>query len=72
MQETVYRDASGRKIDTKAERAEAAQRSARGGARVEEMEWGKGIVQREEEEQHRRELERQRTKDVARYRTTKS
>ena len=68
MQETVYRDASGRKIDTKAERAEAARKKREREEREsKKMEWGKGIVQREEEEQHRRELERQRTKDVARY-----
>lgn len=67
-QETVYRDASGRKIDTKAEKAEAARKKREKEERdAKKMEWGKGLVQRQEEEERKRELERQRTKDVARY-----
>jgi hypothetical protein len=30
------------------------------------MEWGKGLVQREEEERNRQQLEREKTRDVAR------
>jgi len=65
--ETVYRDASGRKIDTKAEKAAAArQRRLQEEKEAQKMEWGKGLVQREEEEQNRQQLERERTRDVAR------
>ncbi|THH07125.1 hypothetical protein EW146_g9414 [Bondarzewia mesenterica] len=67
-QETVYRDVSGRKIDTNAEKAEAARRKREKEERdAKKMEWGKGLVQREEEEEQKKELERQRTRDVARY-----
>jgi pre-mRNA-splicing factor CWC26 len=67
-QETVYRDASGRRIDTKAERAaEARARRLREDKEAQKMEWGKGVVQREEEERRRRELELEKTRDVARF-----
>lgn len=67
-QETVYRDKSGRKIDTKAERAaEAREKRIREEKDAEKMEWGKGIVQRGEEERVKRELELERTRDLARY-----
>jgi pre-mRNA-splicing factor CWC26 len=67
-QETVYRDASGRKIDTKAERAEAARKKReREEKEAQKMEWGKGLVQREEQEKRRLELEKQRTRGFARY-----
>jgi pre-mRNA-splicing factor CWC26 len=67
-QETVYRDASGRKIDTKAERAEAARKKReREEKEAEKMEWGKGIVQREEQERRKLELEKQRTTAFARH-----
>lgn len=56
-QETIYRDAFGRKIDMKAERVKAA----RGKRETEEREvkkrqWGKGLVQREDEERQRAQL----------------
>ena len=68
MQETVYRDASGRKIDTKAERAEAARKKReREEKEAKKMEWGKGLVQREDEEKRKQELEKQKTTTFARY-----
>jgi pre-mRNA-splicing factor CWC26 len=68
QQETVYRDASGRKIDTKAAKAEAARRKREEEEReAKKMEWGKGIVQREETERRRREMELERGKGFERY-----
>ncbi|PFH53014.1 hypothetical protein AMATHDRAFT_45916 [Amanita thiersii Skay4041] len=68
MQETVYRDASGRKIDTKAARAEAARlKREREEREAKKMEWGKGLVQREDKEKHQQELEKQKTRAFARY-----
>ena len=67
-QETIYRDTSGRKIDTKAERAEAARRKReREELEARKMEWGKGLVQREEEERRRTQLEKERKRDLAVY-----
>ncbi|KII89991.1 hypothetical protein PLICRDRAFT_108328 [Plicaturopsis crispa FD-325 SS-3] len=67
-QETVYRDASGKKIDTKAEKAEAARKKREKEEReAAKMEWGKGLVQREEQEKRRLEMERNRTKEFSRY-----
>ncbi|KAF9004007.1 Pre-mRNA-splicing factor of RES complex-domain-containing protein [Cyathus striatus] len=67
-QETVYRDASGRKIDTKAAKAEAARlKREREEKEAKKMEWGKGLVQREEQEKRKQELEKQRGKAFARY-----
>jgi pre-mRNA-splicing factor CWC26 len=66
--ETVYRDAEGKRIDTKAERAK--QKRAREKAmekEMERMEWGKGLVQREDKEARRRELEEIAAKPVARF-----
>ncbi|OAX31558.1 hypothetical protein K503DRAFT_805977 [Rhizopogon vinicolor AM-OR11-026] len=66
-QETVYRDATGRKIDTKAARAEAARKKReREEKEAEKMEWGKGLVQREEQEERRRQLEKTRALPFAR------
>ncbi|KAG8913250.1 Pre-mRNA-splicing factor cwc26 [Tulasnella sp. 418] len=66
--ETVYRDSSGRKIDTKAERAAAArERRVREEKEAQKMEWGKGVVQRAEAEERKREEEKERTRDLARY-----
>jgi pre-mRNA-splicing factor CWC26 len=66
-QETVYRDATGRKIDTKAERAEAARlKREREEKEAAKMEWGKGIVQKDEEERKRAELALESTRDLAR------
>lgn len=67
-QETVYRDAAGRKIDTKLARAEAARKK-----REEEenearkMEWGKGLVQREEEEKRKIQLEKNKSLPFSRH-----
>ncbi|KAA1472386.1 hypothetical protein DENSPDRAFT_838640 [Dentipellis sp. KUC8613] len=66
-QETVYRDASGRKIDMKAAKAEAARKKREKEEReAKKMEWGKGLVQRKEEEDRKKELERMRGKEFAR------
>lgn len=62
-QETVYRDATGRKIDTKAARAEAARlKREREEKEAQKMEWGKGLVQREEQEKRKLELQKQQGK----------
>lgn len=66
-QETVYRDASGRKVDVAAERAEAARlKREREEKEAKKMEWGKGLVQREEAEKRRKEEEEMRTRSFAR------
>ncbi|PPQ95723.1 hypothetical protein CVT26_008366 [Gymnopilus dilepis] len=67
-QETVYRDAAGKKIDTKAARAEAARlKRLREEQEAQKMEWGKGLVQKEEAEKRRLELEKQKTTAFARH-----
>ena len=67
-QETVYRDASGRKIDTKAERAEAVRKKREKEEReAQKMEWGKGLVQREDEAKRKAQLEKERNRDLAVY-----
>ena len=67
-QETVYRDASGRKIDQKAAKAEAARKKREREEReAQRMEWGKGLVQREEQEKRKLEMEKNKTKGFARY-----
>ncbi|PPQ67475.1 hypothetical protein CVT25_006016 [Psilocybe cyanescens] len=66
-QETVYRDASGKKIDTKAARAEAARlKRLKEEKDAQKMEWGKGLVQREEAEKRKKELEKNRDAPFAR------
>ena len=66
--ETVYRDKQGRKIDTKAARAEAARKKReREEKEAAMMEWGKGLVQREEKEKMRQELEKQKGKAFSRH-----
>lgn len=66
--ETVYRDASGRKIDTKAAKAEAARRKREEEEKeAKKMEWGKGLVQREDHERRRKEMEEERGKGFERY-----
>ncbi|KAI0935128.1 hypothetical protein AcW1_009292 [Taiwanofungus camphoratus] len=68
-QETVYRDASGRRIDTAAERAEAARlKRERLELEARKMEWGKGLVQREEQERRKQEEETMRARTFARSR----
>ena len=67
-QETVYRDSSGKKIDTKAARAEAARlKRLREEKEAQKMEWGKGLVQKDEAEKRRQDLEKQRTTTFARH-----
>jgi len=67
MQETVYRDATGRKIDTKAARAEAARKKREKEEKeAQKMEWGKGLVQREEKEKRKAELEKLKSRPFAR------
>ena len=66
-EETIYRDSSGRKIDTKAARAEAARlRREQEEREAKKMEWGKGLVQRDEEEKRNAELEKEKTRGLAR------
>lgn len=66
-QETVYRDATGRKIDTKLARAEAARKQREKEEKdAERMEWGKGVVQRKDEEKRKLELEKQKGKGFRR------
>lgn len=67
-QETVYRDASGRKLDMKLEKAAAArEKRLREEKEAQKMEWGKGLVQRDEAERRRKEEEAAKTKGLARY-----
>jgi pre-mRNA-splicing factor CWC26 len=67
QQETVYRDGSGRKIDMKAEKAEAARRKREAEEKeARKMEWGKGVVQREEKERERALMEKERDRGFAR------
>ena len=67
-QETVYRDSSGKKIDTKAARAEAARlKRLREEKEAQKMEWGKGLIQKDEAEKRRQELEKQRGTAFARH-----
>lgn len=66
-QETIYRDASGRKIDTAAEKAEAARRKReREEKEAQKMEWGKGLVQREEAERRKEQLQAMQSRPFAR------
>lgn len=66
-QETVYRDAAGRKVDMAAAKAEAARlKREREENEAKKMEWGKGLVQREQAEKQRKELESMRSKGFGR------
>lgn len=66
-QETVYRDASGQKIDMKAAKAEAErQKRLREESEAAKKEWTKGLVQREDAEKRRQELEKQKGKEFRR------
>lgn len=65
---TVYRDSSGRKIDLKLQKAEEAKRKRQELEReMAKMEWGKGLVQREDRERQKLEAEKLKRKGVARY-----
>ncbi|GAA5907716.1 Bud13/CWC26 family protein [Sporobolomyces salmoneus] len=66
--DTVYRDSSGRKIDLKLQKAEEAKRKRQELEReMAKMEWGKGLVQREDKEKQKQEAEKLKRKGVARY-----
>ncbi|KAI0087424.1 Pre-mRNA-splicing factor of RES complex-domain-containing protein [Irpex rosettiformis] len=66
-QETIYRDASGRKVDMAVERAEAARRKREKEEKeAAKMEWGKGLVQKDEAEQRRKDHEAMRAAPFAR------
>lgn len=66
-QETIYRDSSGRKVDVTVERAEAARRKREVEEReARKMEWGKGLVQREDQEKRRKELDSMKNAPFAR------
>ncbi|KAK1216716.1 Pre-mRNA-splicing factor cwc26 [Marasmius sp. AFHP31] len=67
QQQTIYRDATGRKIDTRAARAEAARKKReKEEAEAKKMEWGKGLVQRDDAEKRREELEKAKNQPFAR------
>lgn len=67
-QETVYRDPSGRKIDMKLAKAEAARKKREHEEReAQKLQWGKGLVQRDEAERRKEEEERIRQRGFARY-----
>ena len=67
-QETVYRDASGRKIDMKLARAEAARKKREKEEKdAQKMEWGKGLVQRQEQEKRRTQLEKNKSLPFSRH-----
>jgi len=66
--QTVYRDKSGRKIDTKREKAELAKKKREDTEReMKKMQWGKGLVQRGDEERRKKEEEEMKFKPMARY-----
>ncbi|TBU22590.1 Pre-mRNA-splicing factor of RES complex-domain-containing protein [Dichomitus squalens] len=66
-QETIYRDSSGRKVDMAAARAEAARlKREREEKEAAKMEWGKGLVQRDEAVKQKQELEKMRSQAFAR------
>lgn len=66
-QETVYRDKSGKKIDTKAAKAEAARlKREREEKEAAKMEWGKGVVQKEEVKKRKDEMEKLKNRPFAR------
>lgn len=56
-QETIYRDGQGRKIDTKQQRADEKRRQAKELEKeMKKMQWGKGLIQREEKKAGAEEL----------------
>lgn len=66
-QETVYRDAQGKKIDTKVAKAEAARlKREKEEQEARKMEWGKGLVQRDDAEKRRKEMEKNKSAPFAR------
>ncbi|KAF9955205.1 Pre-mRNA-splicing factor cwc26, partial [Modicella reniformis] len=66
--ETVYRDAQGRKIDRVQEKIKKAEEKRREIEKQERlMEWGKGLVQREDEAERKRREQEEKFKPLARY-----
>lgn len=67
-EETVYRDSTGKARDTKKEKVEARRQERDDmDKQMAKMEWGKGLVQREDKERRKREEEAMAAKPVARY-----
>lgn len=67
-QETIYRNASGKKVDLKRERAEERRRKKEADEReAKKLEWGKGLVQRADKEAAKRREEEERGRDIARW-----
>jgi len=67
-QETIYRDASGRKIDMKAAKAEASRKKREMEEKeARKMEWGRGLAQKEEQEKTKTMMEKERGKGFARH-----
>ncbi|GAA5983176.1 hypothetical protein JCM11641_006836 [Rhodosporidiobolus odoratus] len=65
---TVYRDATGKKIDMKVAKAEKAkQERDKIEKEMAKMEWGKGLVQKEDREREKREAEKLKNRGMARY-----
>ena len=65
--ETVYRDSSGRRIDTKREKAEEAKRKREEQEReMKKMEWGKGLVQKVDKQKKKLEEEAMAFRPIAR------
>ena len=65
--QTIHRDATGKKRDTKREKIEALRAKEREREKeMQKMEWGKGLVQREDKERKKREEEEMAAKPVAR------
>lgn len=67
-EDTVYRDASGKKINTKEAKAELARiKRKEMDKEMQKMEWGKGLVQREEKEKRAKEVEDMANKPFSRF-----
>ncbi|KAI9031537.1 Pre-mRNA-splicing factor of RES complex-domain-containing protein [Phycomyces nitens] len=65
--ETIYRDATGRKVDPKIKKAEEARAKKEADERESRrMEWGKGLVQREEAQAELKRLKEEKDKPLAR------
>ncbi|KAG0295156.1 Pre-mRNA-splicing factor cwc26 [Linnemannia gamsii] len=70
--ETIYRDARGRKVDRVQEKLEAAEAARKEIEKQErQMEWGKGLVQREAEEEKKKREQEEKLKPLARYKDDK-
>ena len=66
--DTVYRDSTGRKIDIKAEEIERKRKKMEEDEKeAQKMEWGKGLVQREDRQRKQKEIDDMKNKPMARY-----